>query len=501
MAPSTRRTGTPTEFHPLRTMPSGHRGTTLAMSGLTASSKVGFTMNDISEIEHLRARVAELEAERAGIAGAPRAVEGPHRRPPWRGAASAILIVLACLLAPLSVASVWASTELADTERYVETVAPLADDPAVQEALALEVTTTVFESLDIEGFTREALTTVARQPNVPPRIADALPALAVPLADGVESFTRDQVDTLIAGPEFSQLWAEVNRVAHEQVVTLLEGNQGGAVSAQDTTITLNLGPIVAAVKERLVDRGFELANSIPAVDRSFVLAESDAISQAQGIYRLLNTLGLWLPFVTLALFVAGVFLAGDRRRALAKGALGIAGAMLALGVVLTLARLWYVETTPAGILTADAAGSVFDTLVRFLRSSLRALGVTGLLVALAAFLAGPSAAAVRTRATFEHGIGSARSGAESAGWDSGRTGSWTFAHRRALQIGALVLAGLVLMFWEQPTVWVVVWVTLAVVLALALVELVGRPPSPAAVPPTDSDDEPTVPLPQAVAEP
>lgn len=458
-------------------------------------------MNDMSEIERLRARVAELEAERAEISGASRARAGPHRRSTWWGAGSAILIVLACLLAPVSVASVWASTELADTDRYVETVAPLGEDPAVQEALALEVTTTVFESLDIEGFTREALTTLAGQPNVPPRIADALPALAVPLADGVESFTRDQVDRLLSSPEFSQLWAEVNRLAHEQVVTLLEGNPGGAVSAQDSTISLNLGPIVAAVKERLVGQGFELANNIPAVDRSFVLAESDAIDEAQGLFRLLNTLGLWLPLVTLGLFVTGVLLARDRRRALAKGALGVAGAMLALGVVLTLARLWYVETTPADLLTADAAGTVFDTLVRFLRSSLRALAVTGLLVALAAFLAGPSAAAVRARATFERRIGSARSGAESAGWDTGRTGSWIFAHRRALQLGVLVLAGLVLVSWEQATVWLVVWVALVVVLGLALIEFLSTPPSPAAVPPPDPGDEPTVPLPEAVAEP
>jgi len=406
---------------------------------------------------------------------------------------SAILIVMACVLAPLSVASVWSSNQLSNTDQYVETVAPLADDPAVQNALANEVTAAVFENLDVEGVTTEALEALAEQPDVPPRVADLLPALAVPITDGVESFTRDQVDTFFASPQFAELWAEANTVAHEQIVKLLEGNQGGAVSAQNNQITLNIGPIVAAVQQRLVDRGFELAANIPEVDQTFVLAESDAITQAQGFYGTLNTLGMWLPIITLVLFVIGVVLARDRRRALVKGALGIAAAMVVLGVALTLTRMWYVETTPADILSAEAAGGVFDTLVRFLRTSLRALAVAALVVALAAFMAGPSRAAVKTRATFERGMGSARGGVEHAGWNTGRFGSWVFAHRRALQVTTFIVAGLVLMFWTQPTAWVVVWTALAVVLALALIEFLGTPPVQPATVPETREQAPVVP--------
>jgi hypothetical protein len=406
---------------------------------------------------------------------------------------SAILIVLACVLAPLSVASVWSSNQLSNTDQYVETVAPLADDPAVQDALANEVTVAVFENLDVERFTTEALETLAEQPNVPPRVADLLPTLAVPITDGVESFTRDQVDTFFASPQFAELWAEANTVAHEQVVQLLEGNQGGAVSAQNNQITLNIGPIVAAVQQRLVDRGFELAANIPEVDRTFVLAESDAITQTQGFYGTLNALGVWLPIITLVLFVIGVVLARDRRRALVKGSLGVAAAMVVLGVALTLTRMWYVETTPADILSAEAAGGVFDTLVRFLRTSLRALAVAALVVALAAFLAGPSRAAVKTRATFERGMGSARGGAEHAGWNTGRFGAWVFSHRRALQVTTFMVGGLVLIFWTQPTAWVVVWTALAVVLALALIEFLGTPPVQPATVPETREQAPEVP--------
>lgn len=415
------------------------------------------------------------------------------RRSGWWGAGSAILITLACVLAPLAVVSVWASEVLSDTDQYVETVAPVAEDPAVQAALADDVTAAVLERLDVEAITTEALDALAQQENVPPRVAAALPGLAVPIVNGVESFTQDQVDALVASPQFATIWAQVNRVAHEQVVTLLEGNQGGALSAQGDTITVNLGPIVAEVKNRLVDRGFTLAENIPPVDRSFVLVQNDAIASAQDFYSLLNTLGVWLPIVALALFVVGVLLARDRRRALLRGGLGLTAAMLVLGVVLALGRMWYAETTPAGILTEDAAAGVFDTMVRFLRTSLRAVAVLGLVLAFAAFIVGPTRAAVKTRATLEGSIGSARGAAQQRGWDTGSFGTWIYAHRRALRIGVLVAGGLVLAFASQPTGWFVLGTALVVVIVLGLVELLARPPVSAEAAAAEPGAAPTLP--------
>ncbi len=433
-------------------------------------------MDEKSELEQLRARVAELETDPTSAGDGTVAGRRPAGHAGWRAPVSAVMIILGCVLAPLSVASVWTNAMISDTNRYVTTVAPVIDSPAVQSALTTQVTAAVMDNLDVQTLTAQTLQAIAKQPNVPPRVAASLPALTVPLVNGIEGFTRTQVAKVLASPQFAQVWDQVNRVAHAQVVKLLEGNQGGAVTTQGDTVTLNLAPVVAAVKARLVSQGFGLANNIPVVNRSFVLAESSSISRAQTFYQLLNTLGVWLPIAPLVLLVGGVATARDRRRAVLRGALGVVAGMVVLGVLLALARMWYVNTTPGNVLSATAAGDVFDTLVRFLRTSLRALAVAGLLVALAAFLAGPSTAAVRTRATFGQGLGSARAGAESAGWDTGRFGTWTFAHRRALQLSTLVLAGLALMFWTRPTAWVVVGVALAAVLVLALIEFLGTPP-------------------------
>ena len=153
--------------------------------------------------------------------------------------------------------------------------------------------------------------------------------------------------------------------------------------------------------------------------------------------------------------------------------------MVVLGVGLALARTFYVETTPAGILTAESAGNVFETLVRFLRSSLRAVAVLFLLLAVAAFVTGPSTGAVRARGSVQRGLGSVRGSAEAAGWQTGPVGDWIYAHRGALRITTFLAGGLALMFWSQPTVWVVVGVAAIVVLVLLVIELLGRPPATA----------------------
>jgi hypothetical protein len=172
--------------------------------------------------------------------------------------------------------------------------------------------------------------------------------------------------------------------------------------------------------------------------------------------------------------------------------------MILLGAALAIARTWYVNETPAGVLTPEAAGSVFDTLVRFLRTGLRAVGVLGLVLALAAFLSGPSTAAVKTRHSFTHGIGSMRGSAEAAGWQTGRVGTWTWTHRRALRLTAALLGGVVLMFWTQPTAWVVVGVALVVLLVIALIEFLGHPPTPPGPPENQpSEAEPPVSQPPA----
>jgi hypothetical protein len=51
------------------------------------------------------------------------------------------MLLIGCLSAVLSVPARWVRNQIADTDSYLRTVAPLASDPAIRTALTRRVTT------------------------------------------------------------------------------------------------------------------------------------------------------------------------------------------------------------------------------------------------------------------------------------------------------------------------------------------------------------------------
>jgi hypothetical protein len=424
----------------------------------------------------------------AGVEGQPATAAPSPPRARWRTLTATVLITLGCLLAPLAVVAVWASDEVSDTDRYVQTVAPLADDPAVQKAVTDRVTQEVFTYVDVKALTNQALAALSGQ-GVSPQVTAQLQALSAPLASSVQSFTHDQIARIVAGPRFATAWERANRAAHQQLVNLLEGNQTGAVTNENGAVTVNLGPLVAQAKAQLVAQGLPAANKIPAVNTSFTLVQSDKLGKAQAGYRALNALGRWLPLIALALIALGVYVAKGHRRALVGAGLGVAASMLVLGAALAIARPLYLDALPATA-SQNAAGAVFDTLVTFLRQALRATLVAGLIIAAGAFLTGGSIPAVRTRGGLVHGIGALRGGAESAGLHTGGLGAWVHAQRRWLRIGAVAAGLAALVFWPHPTGAVVIWLAIGVLVLVGIVEFLARPPAPAPTAPAGAATAP-----------
>jgi len=434
-------------------------------------------LNETLELQRLRSRVRELEQELASSRTGTEAGRLPLNRARWRTIVATILITVACLLAPLSVVAVWARSTVSDTDRYVQTVSPLAQDPAVQAAVTDRITNEVFSHIDVAAIVSEAVSRLEQQ-GLPPQVAGGLDALKAPVADGVQGFTHDQIAKIVASPQFARAWDEANRAAHEQVVNVLSGEQGGVVSAQDGQVVVNLGPFVAQVKDRLVAEGFSLADRIPQVNTTVTIFESQQVTRLQGAYRLLNTLGIWLPVIALVLGGIGVYVAKGHRRAVLGFALGVAGSMLLLGTALALARTAYLNGLPDTVSTS-AAASVFDTLVRFLRDGLRTTLVAALVVALIAFLSGGSVTAVQTRRALTGGIGRLRGTAQGAGLRTGRVGPWVYRHRRALRIAVVAIVAAVITFWTNPSYVVVLVVAGIGIVVVGIIEFLSVPPAPA----------------------
>ena len=446
------------------------------------SDNFALSADERAELERLRAEVADLRSQASTAAAAdidqPVVPTPRPRRQRWRSVVATLLIVIGCILAPISVVAVWTKNLVTDTDRYVATVAPLASDPAIQSAIADKITAEIFTHLDVAGITNQAVDALAER-GLPPLIATQLHALSQPLSSGVQSFVRDQVGEVVASEAFANAWLTANREAHKALVAALTGDTREGVTIENDTVSINLGPIIQEVKQRLIDRGFELASRIPNVNPSFVLVQSDYIAQARGAFNLLNAIGNWLPVVALFFLAIGIYVAKGHRRALVGVGLGLAGGMLALGLALALFRTIYLNELPLGVLTRDAAAAFYDTLVRFLRLGLRMVLVLGLVIALAGFLTGRSTTAVRARAGLTRGIGWLRGGAEQAGFRTGPVGAWVYTYKKVLWVAVIAIAALVLVFWDQPTGRVVLGITLGVLVALVIIEFLGRPPSPA----------------------
>jgi hypothetical protein len=436
-----------------------------------------------SELERLRAEVATLRSQLRRAGGDDEggvAATGRRARQRWRTLIAALLLVVACVLAPLAGVAVWARNQVTNTDRYVATVAPLASDAAIQQAITDQITAQVFTYIDVQGLTTQAVDALASRGGLPPRLAEQLQALATPIASGIQSFTRTQVAKIVQSQAFADAWVQANRLAHQALVQALTGEGGGAVTIENDTVSVNLAAFIQTVKQQLVAQGFTIADRIPAVNASFVLFQSNDIPRVRAGFNLLNTLGIWLPVIVLILLVLGVYVARDHRRALVGAGLGVALGMLALGLGLAVFRSIYLNGVPAEVLPHDAAAVLYDTIVRFLRTGLRTILVLGLVVAAGAFLTGQSVTAVRSRHSLAHAIGWLRGGAEQAGLRTGPVGTWVGAHKRALRIGAVVLAALALVFWSRPTGKVVIGLTLALLVALAIIEFLARPPERAA---------------------
>jgi hypothetical protein len=446
------------------------------------------TAEERAELERLRAENAALRAQvrQEGAAGTdtkptePIPGAGRVGRQRWRSIVATLMIVVACVLAPLSVVAIWTRNQVTNTDRYVATVAPLADDPAIQNAIADQITAQVFTYIDVQGLTNQAVDALAER-GLTPALADQLRALAVPIANGVQSFTRSQVGRVVESDAFADAWVQANRVAHQELVAALTGEGGGSVTVENDTVSLNMAAFIETVKQRLVDSGFSVAARIPTVNASFVLFQSEDITRVRSGFNLLNTLGVWLPVIAIVLLVLGVYVAKDHRRALVGAALGVAISMVVLALGLTVFRSIYLDAVPAAVLPHDAAAVLYDTIVRFLRLGLRTVLVLGLVVAAGAFLSGRSVTAVRTRQGLSNAIGWLAGGAERAGFSTGPVGTWVYANKKVLRIAAVTLAALALVFWGRPTGKVVLGLTLALLVVLALIEFLGRRPAQRAV--------------------
>jgi hypothetical protein len=424
-----------------------------------------------AELERLRAENSELRS------GAGRPGGRPRRRPQgwWRGIVATILIIIGCVLAPLSVLAVWTSNQVSNTDRYVTNVAPLISQPPIQNALADKITTAIDGQINVQQVAQQAATGLSDRGFT--RAGDLLSSFSGQIAGSVTGFIHGQVARFLASPRAAALWVQLNQTAHQQLVKVMSGQGGGAVTVTNGQVSINLGPFIKDIETNLSNHGFKLASKLPPINPSIALFQAKNLGRAQSAYRLINNLKWVLPLLTLLFLGLGIYAAKRRRRALLGASLGVVGAMFVLGAALAIARAIYLSSVPESTLPSDAAAALYDTLVRFIRDGLRLIGAIALIVAAVAFFTGPSRAAVSTRSALSSGAARLRRTSVLTSVRASGFGQWTAAHRRGLAIGSVAVAAFIFILWPGLSVAIVLAVIL--VLVLGFIELVGHPREPA----------------------
>lgn len=407
-------------------------------------------------VERLEAENAALRAQVAAAADVGGRARGWRRR--WLSVSFA---VVGAVMLPVAVLTVWTRDTLLDTGQYVDTVAPLADDPAVQEAVTSRVTEAIDEAVDFRTVAEEAL---------PPGAA----VLAGPIESGAKSVVNEAVGAVVSSDQFEEVWVEANQVAHESVVLVITGEGDETVQTADGRVVLQLGGLVEQAAGRLDEAlGTDLADAIPSdeIDAEFVLVESQELADVQDAVRWFDGLS-WFSLVIALLALAGTVVFAERRRLGARRlGIGVVVSMVVALLAYNGVRQGYLSALPEEVHSPDAAAAVFDILTRFVLRALRTLLVVGVVVLVGVWVTGPSTTAARVRAWGDELVG--RAGTAGEGRDVGPVPSWVAGHERALLIGIAVAGALTLVWWTHPTGMVVLLVALGSLAAAGVVRVVA----------------------------
>ena len=420
-----------------------------------------------AERDRLKGEVDKLEAK-------------PQKRARLRRVLAVVFVVLAVLAATAMTPGVWARRTIYDTDRYVAIVGPLASDPAVQEALARQLTVSVFTELDIQTKLEAAF--AERAPK--------LQFIAGPITSSLQGFVQDQVQKILASDRFRQTWIAANTVLHRQLVAVLDGSHD-VLTVQGNQVVFNYLPLVNdalaqisgtlsdilnrtitlptitpdMVPSQAVERlGTALGVSLPPTFGSVTLFQSDQLTSIQDAVSTVNNLLL----LSVVLFVVGVVLAlvlsTNRRRTLLQ-------LLTALIVVVVLERRFAIAEANNVVDLAKpenqaAAKAIIDAFLGSLLLATKRILWVLFVVLVAAVFTGPYPWAVRFRGWVADvgraGVGAVR------GADTGPGAVWVAEHRDALMLAGAVVLASILLFASISMGWFLVLAIILVLYELAV---------------------------------
>ena len=367
---------------------------------------------------------------------------------PWRRFLAWFLLVVGCVVLPIATTGAWVRGTIFSTEGFVDTLGPIASEPAVQEAIADNLTEQIFATLVLEERLQGAF-------------PDRLGFLAAPAVNQLEEWTAVLALRLVQAEEFSTIWTASLRAVHSTVVDFMNGT--GRVSlGEEGVIELDLSGVSTRIVDRLEELGVEISEEERPILTSgrVPIAQVAALDQLRSILSALNKLFIVLPILAVLFLAGSVAVAVKRRRAAFRAGMGIMISMAVFIIILAVSRMTMFNAVEDAGMSTDVAGAVWSNLTIALRGTAWGLFFVGFLLVIYGAVVRALRGDAMTRAAGR---------AAEAGWDTGRAGRWISRNRLWLNLGALIVGFLVLVLWDRPSLVVIIVTAVLVILAEALI--------------------------------
>jgi hypothetical protein len=317
-----------------------------------------------------------------------------------------VLLTLATIVGLFGIIAVWANRQVLNTDNVTNMSSRILADKQVQTALSAYLVNQLFASVNVQG----SLQSVLPKPLQP---------LAGPLASGTRQIANSQAPRLLASAKIQAAFSGAVRAAHLTLLKVLNGG-GNTVSTRSGIVTLNLRSLItqlasslglssqlAAARSKIPSGAGATVRSaaqnklgikLPPASGELVILRAHQLNTAQNIVKALRSLAIVLPLVAFALYAFAVALAkGWRRRAL--GACG--WCLFGTGIFVLLFRRIGGNALVNNLVKIDsnrpAVHQIWTIATSLLYDIAIAVLIYGLIIAIAAWLGGPSRPATAIR--------------------------------------------------------------------------------------------------------
>ena len=248
--------------------------------------------------------------------------------------------IIAVYLIMASITSVWLNRTLTDTPTYVNTVAPLVTNPAIQNFISQKVASQLVNSVPSQDLAIAILPASDLNSSQTPAQLKAL----------LTSTVQSNVLQIVKSPSFATLWRNTNETAHTLLLSQLNSNSN--------QLTLDLTPTIQGVISELKTTQLSsVADKITLGPNSGrVNIKNSGITQVHKYYKSFQDGTILVVSITIIALILSVWLSVHHSRTLRRILFGVGILALLQALVLSIPRF---ITLPGIDQASQAAAKAF----------------------------------------------------------------------------------------------------------------------------------------------